>query len=238
MLENAQAATLQPLDITHINLRADVDTPGGIPRKGAALVSGSTYAQQTYALADRSGIWSPKHNKSIEFLHIPKTGGTSIEDWSKSHNVRWGMNREWSELLPADGTDAKFSSGFNMSSRFLEPRWTPLRCQPWHIPRREFVARGGFDPYAGSRTFCVVKHPFARAVSDFIYQSSIKTAPRNATKATTFDAQAVEKACNPATLNAFYQVRTMSSACCMLHASCLLACCLLMRTQCPHIRET
>eukprot|EP00966_Prymnesium_polylepis_P310598 7176065-Prymnesium_polylepis.1 len=44
--------------------------------------------------------------------------------------------------------------------------WVPVDCPPWHIPRREYVANRGFDPYAGSYTFCPVRHPFARAVSN------------------------------------------------------------------------
>ena len=31
----------------------------------------------------------------LQFIHIPKNAGTSIEDYGKAHDHRWGASQEW-----------------------------------------------------------------------------------------------------------------------------------------------
>ena len=47
--------------------------------------------------------------------------------------------------------------------------WQP--CSSWHIPRSVFTAVDptGEDPYAGFKTFCALRHPFTRAISEYIF---------------------------------------------------------------------
>jgi len=120
------------------------------------------------AEADASGLYSPTLGRYVELVHIPKTAGTALEAWGTEHGAAWGMRRSWQLLLP-NRSEGSFGSGDYFSYHASES-WVPVDCPPWHIPRREYVAHGGFDPYAGSYTFCPVRHPFARAVSNFKYQ--------------------------------------------------------------------
>ena len=82
-------------------------------------------------------------------LHIPKTGGTGIEDLGQRVGIEWGIHRQdWPE----------------------KPH--PVGCSPWHIPRTLWQ-KGGQDPYAGSRTFCVLRHPYTRMVSQFVWRAAL-----------------------------------------------------------------
>ena len=57
------------------------------------------------------------HKRSLEFVHIPKTAGTTIEDVARRHNIKWGRhNRSTSDRAPQ-----------------LDPP-----CSYWHRPTRSF----------------------------------------------------------------------------------------------------
>ena len=115
----------------------------------------------------------------LVFIHIPRNGGTAIEDMAFRNGILWGRHRpDW------------------------PPQPHPLQCFPWLIPRAVWMAtdRGGdpydrwlavedrilshahVDPDAPSETlsgvvgesFCVVRHPFTRIISAYIWHASIE----------------------------------------------------------------
>ena len=92
----------------------------------------------------------PPLNSSLQFIHIPKTGGTTLEDVANAHGVGWGANKfEWNR----DGArQPKTALG-------TPDTWQP--CSPWHVPPAFFRARGESGTINGGRqqTFCVVRDP-------------------------------------------------------------------------------
>ena len=81
-------------------------------------------------------------------IHVPKTGGSAIESWGTAHGFKWGPMRPW-------------------------PQSTTMKCPGWHVPRGVYTQLDGNDPYHGSTTVCVVRHPFTRAVSDYLYHAQL-----------------------------------------------------------------
>eukprot|EP00964_Phaeocystis_antarctica_P157702 scaffold128006_cov69-Phaeocystis_antarctica.AAC.6 len=88
----------------------------------------------------------------LQFIHIPKTGGTAMEVTGRSHGLQWGKHR------------SKMPGG--MCPFGCEGTWQP--CSAWHIPPAVF-AEHGKNPYAGFTTFCNVRHPYSRAISEYIF---------------------------------------------------------------------
>ena len=84
------------------------------------------------------------HVASLRFLHIPKTGGTTVETLGKELGLRWGMY------------DDRFRS-----------KSAEHRCSAWHVPQRPSRKGGPQD-----RTFCVLRHPAERLVSQFHHEAS------------------------------------------------------------------
>ena len=94
----------------------------------------------------------PRNISSLQFVHIPKTGGTAMEVTGRSHGLQWGKHR------------TKLPGG--MCPFGCKGTWQP--CSAWHIPPALF-AEHGKNPYAGYTTFCNVRHPYSRAISEYIF---------------------------------------------------------------------
>jgi len=97
----------------------------------------------------------------LTFIHIPRTGGTSAEDCAKDEprrELRWGK--------------------FNPNIMALDGRAKELgnpTCSPWHLPPN-FVE----GSYTQGETFCMVRHPFTRMISQYGFACSYF--PDNKTK--------------------------------------------------------
>lgn len=79
------------------------------------------------------------------FIHIPKTAGTTIEDAAYAKGIRWGRFFMWGMVNLPDGNS----------------------CHAYHVPPRYFATPQ--DMYPADNAFCVVRHPFDRAVSEYKY---------------------------------------------------------------------
>ena len=94
----------------------------------------------------------------IEFIHIPKTGGQAIEAWGLHHGLAWGGCR-----LKAGGPSWPAHPGkFGSYTR---------GCSSFHIPPVAWEAARTPPFTAGAPTFCVVRNPFTRAVSEYTWQA-------------------------------------------------------------------
>jgi hypothetical protein len=82
--------------------------------------------------------------EKLVFLHIPKNAGTAIEDAGDSYGVKWGRYMDFGAC----------DLGFN-------------DCKAsWHQPPAKILRS---NMYTQGRVFCVVRDPYARAVSEYKY---------------------------------------------------------------------
>lgn len=80
----------------------------------------------------------------IEFVHIPKNAGTSVERAGAVAGINWGVK----------------SAAFRGDRRMPDGSF----CSTYHTPP-ELIE--GLNPYSGAETFCITRHPFDRAVSEY-----------------------------------------------------------------------
>ena len=80
----------------------------------------------------------------LEFVHITKTGGTSIEDWGYKNNIPWSYKKR---------------------AFFEKHKHFQLRqdVSKWHIPPKFFFN----NPYKDKKTFTCVRNPYTRIISEF-----------------------------------------------------------------------
>ena len=146
-----------------------------------------TYLTDVVPCRDPQGILQPRKTPPLvprlEFVHIPKTGGTLIETIAGENNVSWGACH-FQAIVLADK---------NKNWRKARP-WT--KCPPlshnvtfpplynyWHLPVHLLSHWLSFDPYdnvppslAGrpKKFFTVVQNPYDRMISMYYYYNSGK----------------------------------------------------------------
>ena len=110
----------------------------------------------TLARATNSSAPTTLH---LQFVHIAKNAGTTIEDvaW-KYHGIKWGRRAKYAT------SSAPLATG---------------NCPSWHLPPR-------LNPgtYRGKTVFCVVRDPRSRLLSEFLWRQhnsrwSVKVARNN-----------------------------------------------------------
>jgi hypothetical protein len=84
----------------------------------------------------------------LEFIHIPKNAGTTIENIANEKNIKWGRFKP-------------------------EHKKTVLNknCTYWHTPPKYF---NNNSLYKKDETFCVIRDPYDRIVSEYKYRNNKK----------------------------------------------------------------
>ena len=113
----------------------------------------------------RWGWVKPPLHDVLQFIHIPKTGGTTVEKIGARYGARWGAQKaEWTRDSHPDCP--------------LGCLGTWQSCSPWHLPLATFRSRGESGGVNSlQETFCVVRDPAQRAISQFSFQLSADATP-------------------------------------------------------------
>ena len=113
----------------------------------------------------------------LEFVHIPKTGGSAIALAASKGGVYWGLCKfrpspqhcflDTEDLQPGGGDDGGTPT---IEMNVTSPSAKLWQCDypgvwPWHCPPSKFAA--GMNLYEPSRTFVVVRHPYDVLMSEY-----------------------------------------------------------------------
>jgi len=156
----------------------------GIPTQGLEALPnsrskwtsrGQPCQRETVAYNTKNVTWEtyPK------FIHIPKTGGTSIENiafsvFTPDHgtHVQWGRSTP-GPVLHRAGISAEDLKTHPMEQALtgqIHPYYT---CHWWHRPV-EWWRSEGHEYFHKRRTFCIVRNPWSRIVSELNFVSHQK----------------------------------------------------------------
>lgn len=101
---------------------------------------------------DTEGRRSPSITiEELQFVHIPKTGGSAVEETGRENNINWGYHSYHNPMNTA--------------------MW-PMGCPPWHIPPRTYfnvLKNFSLHPYTNKTLFTVVRNPWTRILSEYYY---------------------------------------------------------------------
>jgi hypothetical protein len=128
----------------------------GAPTKCANVGPSGTKDEETgdgLVLLQSKMELKKRRGGELKFIHIPKNGGTSIEQVGRENNVSWGMLDSCSGA-PVDGYVIEPQCPNNVGN-----------CSSWHSPRHLQAN----CPSLAEDSFCVTRDPYDRLVSEYKY---------------------------------------------------------------------
>lgn len=110
-------------------------------------------------LQSNSSEYNYRYTKSnnpsgLEFVHITKTAGSTIESTAAKSGIKWGACH-YKRIR-------KFGKACSSPDIHLGGSKS-VRMEPWHTPHYFFL----HNPYEGKPTFCVVRNPYERIISEY-----------------------------------------------------------------------
>lgn len=125
----------------------------------------STYLQQTKD-DDATDVVPTRR---LEFVHIPKTGGTVIDTVAARNNITWSICHFWIKGILNETRCPRDT---------LQYPWLHEErhhyCPWWHLPPQYFELHK-VNPYAGADLFCVVRNPYDRLISEYFFEGTYIT---------------------------------------------------------------
>lgn len=122
--------------------------------KNIAVVNDTVVAVSNSTWNSSSGshlfsIQRGKWKETLGFVHIPKNGGTALEDVAWAHDIRWGRWLMF-DMFHVEGN-----------------AW----CSTHHVPPA-FLSSDAQQKYLNMENLCVTRHPYSRALSEYSYELS------------------------------------------------------------------
>ena len=98
-------------------------------------------------------------HQNLEFVHITKTGGTTIERVGCENGFKWG-SMHYFPYFDCEGPDV---SSWEMRKQDY------ANISPWHTPPKilEKLVDDKENPFKGSDLFTIVRNPYTRFVSEY-----------------------------------------------------------------------
>lgn len=130
--------------------------------------------KQSSSTCSPSLLIPPAYSK-LEFIHIPKTGGTAAEVVAASHNVSWGACHWLPAVEAANGKCPRRDK----REHFHHPDWL---FSSWHVPIQYYNTPQHpnlFQWYRNASLFAIVRNPYDRMVSEWNYARIPKDMDRN-----------------------------------------------------------
>jgi hypothetical protein len=144
------------------------------PYNSTPILGDSPWLSTSLGQTEEYDATAIKPSRRLEFVHIPKTGGTAIESEAARHNITWSICHFG---IPQNVRIISLNETVCHQHALKHP-WPGKRkyhnCPWWHIPPQYFELHE-VNPYAGADLFCVVRNPYDRLISEYFYEGTYIT---------------------------------------------------------------
>ena len=137
------------------------------------------------ALFNKS-VASNREGKTLMFMHIPKTGGTTMAEVARKHGIYW-LTALFKLRLIDFNSSLCDSREYPLCAKRIQHGSPQGACPMWHVPLRwwtEWFLQNApkqtantlqwyFDP-AHTDWFCIVRNPFYKMVSEYKWRAKPK----------------------------------------------------------------
>mmetsp|Transcript_5704 Transcript_5704/g.8270 ORF Transcript_5704/g.8270 Transcript_5704/m.8270 type:complete len:327 (+) Transcript_5704:94-1074(+) len=97
--------------------------------------------------------------RKLEFVHITKTGGSTIEKLGSDAGIIWGA---------CHFMNVSDVGCYNPDVPYSAPDYQSYaKTSPWHSPPKILSGTSFFQPYENSDLFTVVRNPYSRILSEY-----------------------------------------------------------------------
>lgn len=117
------------------------------------------------SLPNRSDTYQCRQTDAV-LVHIPKTGGTSIEQAAKksASHLLWGMQYD----IPRFRQKRKGLPRVESLIPVCRGNFGMKCCSWWHVPPR--YTNDWRPYYSASKRFCAVRNPYAKVLSEYMFR--------------------------------------------------------------------
>jgi len=170
-------------------------SPSFLPPSVGEAAPSFLESEQKRLLQGGLNLPSKVSQECLKFIHIPKNAGGTVYEEAEKYKYGWSVDDHTLACIRGEKC-----TNYGFTRPCCRPKQSKDRCSIWHMPPAEDSVLA--ERYARCKTFCIIRNPLERFISEYKWHILMSTPLSHKTYAEEYLKELI---CSPATLANYFE---------------------------------